>query len=87
MMPTRWLVNGSVFNSSSEWQCNMTKFQLMALVFGERQTRQWRNPNGRVIVGYLQSIEREDCSGSSFNVNVWNQETHRTEMVYVHTID
>ena len=66
----------------------MTKMQLMAMLFATCfQAHAWKRPSGRIVYGQLRAIEREDGSGSSFNVTIWNQESNRAETVYVTTID
>lgn len=66
----------------------MTKMQLMAMLFAnEFQAHEWRRASGHIVYGQLQSIQREDGSGSSFNVTIWNQETCSSETLHVRTID
>ena len=61
----------------------MTKFQLCSLLFA----------SGRIDTviqghsGYITSIQREDGSGSSFNVIMWDSVTERLITLYVRTID
>lgn len=61
----------------------MTKMQLMAMLFDA--DHKLFSVNG--VTGYIRSIEREDGSGSSFNVMMWNHRTNQTQMIYVKTID
>lgn len=60
-----------------------TKFQLFSLL-GSKNTPVV-TING--VTGVLNSIQREDGSGSSFNVRLVCTTTAQSKMVYVRTID
>ena len=67
----------------------MTKNELMSMLFCDSELRQTFafTSNGRQIYGVVDSVQREDGSGSSFNVSIWNHDTQRQEIIYVRTID
>lgn len=63
----------------------MTKFELACRLFNRGTTQyDWQDSNGRKYVGQLDSIQREDGSGSSFNVTI-SYYNDKTDKSYRHT--
>jgi len=74
-------------NTNTTKEKKMTKKELMSMLFCDgRQTNTFTS-NGRQLFGVVKSIQREDGSGSSFNVGIWNHDTQRQETIHVRTID
>jgi hypothetical protein len=64
----------------------MTKWQLFKALAGEYSSpRLFIDSNGIRHFGILQSIEREDGSGHSFNVRIADQSRQTT--IHIRTID
>ena len=74
-------------NTNTTKEKKMTKNELMSMLFCDGRQTYTFTSNGRRIFGVVHSIQREDGSGSSFNVSIWNHDTQRQEIIYVRTID
>jgi hypothetical protein len=62
-----------------------TKFELAKAMFDHRaMPRHWYDSNGQQYFGLLQSVQREDGTGSSFNVTIAGQ---GTTTFHLRTID
>ena len=64
----------------------MTKWELFKMLGGEHPLpRHFTDASGNLHFGILQSIEREDRSGQSFNVRIANQSGETT--IHLNTCD
>lgn len=81
-----WVVPMEMLKSPKPPQIGgaFTKHQLFSLL-ATRGEADLLLPDKKVRI--LQSIEREDGSGSSFNLKVWNSTDQKYETIYVRTID
>ena len=64
----------------------MTKFQLFAALAVQGEARITLIKGNAVICGILLSVEREDGSGSSFNVQIRTDAGH-IRQVHIRTVD
>ena len=66
----------------------MTKYQLMDALFNHTSTpNKIRTHDGGLVLGWVQSVQREDGSGGCFNVVVRIAEENDCRTVFVRTID
>jgi hypothetical protein len=65
----------------------LTKFELASLLFEsrDRMPRHLYDSNGQQYFGTIETVQREDNSGSSFNVTIQGQ--RGTTTIFLRTID